>query len=70
MKHHLFYLGEEFYNRSSTAIGVLYADDTKERWDWGVVSSVLRGGTVTFINEHKVIDEDIPCVSWTPKPRT
>jgi hypothetical protein len=39
----LIYLGEKFYNESSTMMGILYTENW-ERSDWGKVAILLKDG--------------------------
>ena len=46
--HTLYYIGGEYYYRSSTSIGVLYTSDYR-RWDWGLVEAALHNGEAVTI---------------------
>jgi len=45
----LFYIGNDFYDKSQTMMSSIYEIDTKVRWDWGKVNiELLNGGSVTI----------------------
>ncbi len=47
--YELFNLGTDFYQRSGTAMGVLYDAKTKERWNWGMVETHTALQSVVLI---------------------
>jgi hypothetical protein len=40
----LFYIGDDFYRKSSTMMSSIYIENTKERFDWSFVEVELKRG--------------------------
>ena len=54
-KIELFFIGEDFYNKSQTVMGNLYVSGNYERFDWGFVKCLLREGkSVTIYIIHNI----------------
>lgn len=45
----LVYIGNDYYIKSGTFMGVVYTEDFKERHDWGSIQDALDSGQIVVI---------------------
>lgn len=54
----LIYIGNDYYLKSGTHMGVVYTEDFKERHDWGTIKDALDSGQTVVLRPAVVSQLD------------